>query len=255
MTKITKEKIAISLDKPLLTLIDALVDGTTLRSRSQAIESLVRKGLSQEYIQDAIILLKKEHQHLLEQKINGKTLFQCHLNLLEKANIKQCYFVTSQTPLMHTLFASVSSSTKIQLHLIDETIPHGNVAALHLMRDKLHTNFVVLLGDIYNNFNLKKMILFHLNKNKLATVGLMSHNQPNLYSSVELEGDRIVAFRNKKKSSSFIIDAGVYVFNILLFHYFDEKTRFFEKDVLPKLCTLDQMNGYFTYGKYRHFGE
>jgi len=47
MTKLTKEKIAISLDKPLLTLLDALVDGITYRSRSQAIEHLLRKGLAQ----------------------------------------------------------------------------------------------------------------------------------------------------------------------------------------------------------------
>lgn len=255
MAKLTKEKIAISVDRPLLTLIDALVDGTTVRSRSQAIESLVRKGLSQEYVQDAIILLKKEHQQVLKQKINGKTLFQCHLNLLEKANIKQCYIVTAQTSLINALFDLIPRSTRIQLHCIDEPVPKGNVAALDLVRNKLHTNFVVLLGDTYNNFNLKKMILFHLNKNKLATVGLMTHHQPNLYSSVKLEGDKIIAFRNKKKSSSFIIDAGIYVFNILLFKYIDENSYFFEKDVLPKLCTIEQMNGYFTYGEYRHFGE
>ncbi len=254
MSKITKEKIAISLDKPLLTLIDALVDGTTMRSRSQAIESLLRKGLAQEYVHDAVILIKKEHQPLLLQKIEGKSLLVRHLELLEKANIKQCYLVTPETALTKT-FSSLLGKTKIHFTHIPETLTAGNVAALQLVQDKVSTNFVVLLGDTYNHFDLTKMILFHLNKNKIATVGLMSHNNPSLYSSVELEGDRIVAFRNKKKSDSFVVDAGVYVFNVLLFRSFDASSRFFEKDILPKLCTLNQMNGYFTYGKYKHFGE
>lgn len=251
---ITKEKIAISLDKPLLTLVDALVDGTTVRSRSQAIESLVRKGLAQEYIRDAVILIKKEHQQLLLQKIDGKPLLVRHLELLEKANIKQCYLITPETSVTQ-MFSSLLGKRKIHFTHIPEPVASGTVGALRLLQDKVSTNFVVLLGDTYNHFDLTKMILFHLNKNKIATVGLMSHNTPSLYSSVELEGDRIVAFRNKKKSASFIVDAGVYVFNVMLFQYFNSSARFFEKDVLPKLCALDQMNGYFTFGHYKHFGE
>ncbi len=255
MSKITKEKIAISLDRPLLTLIDALVDGTTLRSRSQAIESLVRKGISQEYVHDAVILVKKEHQQLLLTKVHGKTLIAAHLSLLERANVKQCYLITPASALTEKIQKTVPKNSKVHFTLIEEKEQKGNVHALQLVKENLSTHFVVLLGDTYNAFDLKKMILFHLNKNKIATVGLMSHNQPNLYSSVELEGDRIVAFRNKKKSNSFVIDAGIYVFNRMLFHYFDSTTAFFEKDVLPKLCALEQMNGYFTYGSYHHYGE
>lgn len=255
MNKIKKEKIAISVDKPLLTLIDALVDGTTIRSRSQAMESLLRKGLSQEYVQDAVILIKKEHQHLLLEKVNNTELIISHLELLESANIRQCYLITKETSTIKKIQAIIPKKSNILFSIINEEEQKGNVHALKLIQERLSTNFAVILGDTFNQFNLKKMILFHLNKNKIATVGLMSHNQPNLYSSVELEGDRIVAFRNKKKSNSFVIDAGIYVFNIMLFQYFDQATKFLEKDVLPKLCAVEQMNGYFTYGKYKHFGE
>ncbi len=255
MVKITKEKIAISLDRPLLVMIDALVNETMYRSRSQAIEHLVRKSLAQEYVRDAVILMKKEHQHLLFKKVCGKPLLLCHLALLEKANVQRCYLITQQTDIVDDFLAVAHGKTKIQFSILYETEARGNVAALELIKDKLSANFVVLLGDTYNAFNLKKMILFHLGKNKIATVGLISHKEPSLYSSVQLEGDRIVEFRNRKQSDSYVIDAGVYVFNIILFNYFINKARFFEKDVLPKLCSLDQINGYFTYGKYHHLGE
>ena len=254
MSKITKEKIAISLDRPLLTLIDALVDGTTLRSRSQAIESLVRKGISQEYVHDAVILVKKEHQQLLLAKVHGKTLIAAHLSLLERANVKRCYLITPTSALIEKIQKNIPRNSKVHFTFIEEKEQKGNVHALQLVKEKLSTNFVVLLGDTYNDFDLKKMILFHLNKNKIATVGLMSHNQPNLYSSVELEGDRIVAFRNKKKSQSFVIDAGIYVCKPTLFSSFSKNTSVLERDVLPKLCSGKHAQGYFTYGEYRHLG-
>jgi NDP-sugar pyrophosphorylase family protein len=250
-----KEKIAISLDRPLLTMVDAMVDGTTYRSRSQAIESLVRKGLAQEYVRDAVILIKKDHQKLLLQDVQGKPLLLQHLLLLEKASVKRCYLVTQKSNYTDDLLVAVEGKTKIQFQIVHEEKQQGNVAALALVKDQLSTHFVVLLGDTYNLFDLKKMILFHLSKNKIATVGLMTHKEPSLYSSVQLEGDRIVEFRNRKQSDSYVVDAGVYVFNLMLFEYFKNKVRFFEKDVLPKLCALDQINGYFTYGKYVHFGE
>ena len=42
LTKMKKPKIAISLDKPLLDLIDSKVDGSILRSRSQAMEFFLK---------------------------------------------------------------------------------------------------------------------------------------------------------------------------------------------------------------------
>jgi NDP-sugar pyrophosphorylase family protein len=255
MAGITKEKIAISLDKPLVTMVDAMVDGTTYRSRSQAIEHLVRKGLAQEYVQDAVILIKKDHQRLLLEDVQGKPLLLQHLLLLEKASVQRCFLVTEKSNYTDDFIAAVQGKTNIAFEIVYEEKQKGNVAALELLRHKLSTNFVVILGDTYNNFDLKKMILFHLSKNKIATVGLMTHKEPSLYSSVQLEGDRIVEFRNRKKSDSYVIDAGIYVFNLMLFEYFTTKARFFEKDVLPQLCSLDHINGYFTYGKYVHFGE
>jgi len=57
-----KEKIAISLDKPLLDIIDSKIDGSIIRSRSQAIENFIRKGLEEDIITYGVVFLKGEHQ-------------------------------------------------------------------------------------------------------------------------------------------------------------------------------------------------
>ncbi len=51
----TKTRLTITLSQDLLTKVDSLINDHTVRNRSQAIESLVRQGLSSE-IESAVIL-------------------------------------------------------------------------------------------------------------------------------------------------------------------------------------------------------
>ena len=64
-----KPKIAISLDNQLLKLIDSKVDGNVIRSRSQAMEFYLRKGIQDQSIDTAVILLRGEHQSISLKKI------------------------------------------------------------------------------------------------------------------------------------------------------------------------------------------
>ena len=57
-----KPKIAISLDQSLLDQVDSKVDGSIIRSRSQAIEYFLRKGLKESSIDIAVLMIKGEHQ-------------------------------------------------------------------------------------------------------------------------------------------------------------------------------------------------
>ena len=57
-----KPKIAISLDQSLLDQIDSKVDGSIIRSRSQAIELFLRRGLHDEKIDTAFLLVSKNNQ-------------------------------------------------------------------------------------------------------------------------------------------------------------------------------------------------
>ena len=72
----TKPKIAISLDKSLLNLVDSKVDGSVIRSRSQAMEFFLKKGLQEQSINTAVLLIKGEHQKNLLKKLKGKSLLK-----------------------------------------------------------------------------------------------------------------------------------------------------------------------------------
>ena len=84
-----KQKIAISVDAPLLNFIDSKVDGSMLRSRSQAIEYYLKRGLAEESITIAVLLLKGSQQDEALKSFKGKSLIKNQIEFFESKGIKK----------------------------------------------------------------------------------------------------------------------------------------------------------------------
>ena len=247
-----KPKIAISLDKELLDAVDSKVDGSVIRSRSQAIEFFLRKGLQEQSINTAVILIKGEQQDVLLKEVDGTALIKKQIDFFSSYGIKTIYIVTQHSKSMNSLLAEVEKAS-INVEIIEKEAK-GNAKALEAMKDKLKDNFIVMSGDTYNDFDLRKMVKKHLEAGKLGTIGLMSRDKPSDYGNAVLDGDLIVDFQEKpKKATSNIVNAGIYIFKKEVFELFDNASSI-ERDVLPKLARIKQLVGYFTMGGYRHFG-
>ncbi len=249
-----KPKIAISLDKPLLDLIDSKVDGNVIRSRSQAMEFFLRKGLRDGSINTAVILLRGEHQTISLKNIKGKSLIRHQFEFFYKNNINNIFIVTQHTKEMN-LFLSELEDIKLNVPVNVEVIEKdtkGNAKALESIKNKLKVSFIVMSGDTYNNFDLIKMSKKHLEMDKMATMGLMTRSETGGYGTAILDGDFIADFREKpKESSTNIVNAGIYCFKPEIFELF-ENVNSLEKDLFPKLARMKQLIGFFTYGEYMH---
>lgn len=248
-----KSKIAISIDNSLLKLVDSKVDKSIIRSRSQAIEYFLRKGLHEQNVNAAVILLKGEHQLISLKKINGISLLSQQIDFFLRHGINAIYIVTQHTRHMNLLLEAISNS-KINVEIIEENA-RGNAEALKAARNRISGSFVVMSGDTYNNFDLFKMVKKHLSSEKLATMGLMTREKASSYGTAILDGDLIVDFQEKPKhSSTNIVNAGIYIFNPEIFELFGDVNSL-EKDLFPKLARMKQLVGYFTYGEYVHMGD
>lgn len=246
-----KEKIAISLDKPLLEMVDSTIDNVKVSSRSQAISILLQHALEKQYITQAVVLLRTSHIPLLFQESGGKLVLEKQIHFLQENGIEDVYFITGNHYQLETV-QSHFRKKDIRFHLILEKEQKGNIPALQLLQSELRSNFVLLNGDTLNIFPLKKMIHFHLRTDKVVTIGLTISSSKG-YNTVELEGDQIVAYKKNVGHASSVIDAGIYVCKPTLFSYFSKGTVL-ERDVLPKLCAGHHAQGYFTYGEYVHLG-
>ena len=247
-----KPKIAISLDQNLLNLIDSKVDGSVMRSRSQAMEFFLKKGLQEQSINTAVLLIKGEHQKNSLKKLRGKALIKNQIEFFEKYGINNVYIVTQHNKGINLLLNEISGSN-INAEII-EINARGNAEALEAIKDKIKNSFIAMSGDTYNNFDLLKMAKKHLELDKMATMGLMTREKTAAYGTAILDGDLIVDFQEKpKQSSTTIVNAGIYIFKPEVFELF-ENVSGLEKDLFPKLARLKQLVGFFTYGEYEHLG-
>jgi len=246
-----KEKIAISIDRPTREMVDAMVDGLTMRSRSQAIEFLISKGIEHQYIRDAVILIKGDHADTLLKTIEKKPLLSHQLEWLSTHGVQNVYVITGESASLQKI-RELCDISQLRVKIVIDEKQAGTVPALSLARKELQRNFIVMLGDTLNRFDLTKMILFHLKHDRIATVGLISTPDPQHFSTVDLEGDKIVEFR-KQGSDSHIIDAGIYIFKPSIFRQLAGK--YLDRDVFPTLCHTNDIKGYFTFGKYSHMGK
>jgi len=247
-----KPKIAISLDKSLLDLVDSKVDGSIIRSRSQAVEFFLRKGLQEQSINTCALLIKGEQQEKMLKKLKGKSLIENQLEFFEQYGINNVYILTQHTKNINLLLNEISK-TKTNVEII-EIDAKGNAQVLNVIKDKVKNNFVVMSGDIYNNFDLLKMVKKHLEMDRMATMGLMTREKTAEYGTAILDGDFVIDFKEKpKQSSTNIVNAGIYIFKPEIFELFEGVVSL-EKDLFSKLARMKQLVGFFTYGEYEHLG-
>ncbi|RMF55956.1 nucleotidyltransferase family protein [Candidatus Woesearchaeota archaeon] len=245
-----KQKIAISLDESLLKLVDSKVDGSIIRSRSQAIEYYLNKGIKEASVTTAIILLKAAYHPKALAVVKGKTVQRHQIDFLKSKGIKKILIVTQHSKLMNKLLEE-SHDKDIPVEILERKAD-TNMEALNLIRDNIEQeNFLVLAGGIFVEFDLANMVKKHLQHDKLVTMGLMVRQNPQNFGNVEMSGDLIVKFIEKPKNPvSNIVNAGFYIFKPETFELFTKGS--FERDLFPKLAKIKQLVGFFSYGEDIH---
>jgi len=131
---------------------------------------------------------------------------------------------------------------------------YGTCGAVSFAKDYIkEENFVVISADIITDFDLQKMIDFHVQKNSLVTIGLTSVENPLGYGIVIYDEEfRIKKFLEKPTWGEVFSDkvnTGIYILNKKVFDYIPQKTFYdFSKDLFPRLllenlpvyaCVLD----------------
>ena len=250
-----KAKIAISLDQPLLDIVDGKVDGYVMRSRSQVIEHYLMNSLQDELLTTGVIFIKGDHQKYLLRDLKGKSLLNHHFDLFESTGITKVIIITQQSPNIRNLHEIIAKS-KLNVKIVVKNVK-GTGEALFFVKDFIDKeDFVAMSGDIYNNFNLRMMIEKHISHKKVCTLGLMSKQNTEQSGTVLLDGDLVIDFEEKSSHpKSNIVNAGIYVFSPIVFEYIDKSTVSLENDVFSKLAEHGHLVGFFTHGEYIHMED
>lgn len=250
-----KEKISITIDKKILDYVDSLINNKDIRNRSQVIERLLRASIEKK--RKALILAGGDIKKLRYKNtfkplviINEEELIKHTVRLLARYDV--CEIIISgciNDKLLPILGDGSELSTKITY--VDDN-EAGTAGAVKMSERVMNSDFFVVSGDIFFDFDLNKMMAFHHASNGIVTIAVTTTGINKSKDQIELEGNRVVKFDYESKEKTFAINAGVYIMKPEIFEFLPKRGSL-EKDVFPKLAKLGKITAYNFSGKWRHF--
>ena len=107
-------------------------------------------------------------------------------------------------------------------------------------------NFFMTYGDGLGNVNINKLLKFHLNNKKIAT---MTAVRPIArFGSITLKKNKIIKFKEKDNLQEGWINGGFFVLNKKIFDYIDDREDcIFERKPLEQLSKDGQLMAYKHY--------
>lgn len=171
------------------------------------------------------------------------------LDLLKRHNITEVIITVQYLADMIQDFFGDGSSLGMQIHYSVEETPLGTAGSVKNAQDFLDDTFLVISGDALTNFNLGKLVEYHISKGTLATLALYNLPNPMDYGVITLANDgQIVRFQEKPSRGSVMsdyINTGIYVLQPEVLDFFEPNTPFdFANDLFPML----HEQGYPLYG-------
>jgi len=120
---------------------------------------------------------------------------------------------------------------------------------LKLAKKYLPERFILSYSDGLANINLKKLISFHLKKNKLITVTAV--RPPARFGELFVSGSKVVKFKEKQQMKRGWINGGFFIVNKKFLSLISNKNTMFEKEPIYNATKKGQLYAY----KHRYFWQ
>jgi NDP-sugar pyrophosphorylase family protein len=251
-----KQRLTITLDKKLLSKIDNLIDGASIRNRSHAIEYFLRQSVLPKQTKVLILaggegvkfrpLTNELPKSLLP--ISGKPLLSYTLEALSDQGFKEIYISIGHLGDKIEDYFGNGSDLGLNIQYIKQKKGKPGTARplLQAKTKLLGDPFLMIYGDVLSSLNFSDLVEFHSNRKCLATMALTSVEKPAEWGVASVQGARVVDFieRPKTKTKSHLINAGVYVLNPETFDYIAPSDLRLEKGLFPKLARDGKLCAY-----------
>ena len=253
-----KTKVSITLDSKLLDDLDALIDGIKIRNKSQAIEFLIKKSLSER--KPAVILAGGPEEKLRAWdtyrpliKIGKKTLIEKMIENLRKYKFLDI-FIVGRKKILSEIFKSAGdgSTFGVNLNYIEEKYeqpitPLDTARTLKLLKGKINQSFLCINCDLVFDYDLDAVWNFFVKNGNVAMLLLKTTEQPGKYAVVEIEGNKILRLEEKpRKAVSYLVYTGMFIADPEIFKF---PGNSLEHEIFPALAKKDLLDGYIPAGR------
>ena len=263
-----KQKITISLSPDVLKQVESRVDRVYIRSRSDAIEKILREHFSR--MKRAVILAGGDPERIYIKELNTYTpLVQINEMTLVEDILHKCAragfddiiiigFKDINTQLFNVL--GNGDQLGVTIKYVEERKSLGIARTLECARDFLKTDFLMLPGDCYFNFDLAKLHDYHLMHGGIATLAIYSRTDfdyvlhPDLWRGiVELSGANIVLYEEKpEQAKTHLLSTLIGFLSSEVFNYIPEgETPYsLQEEIFPRLAEERRLFGFIFVGDW-----
>ena len=253
-------RITITLKNELLKCVDALVDGTDIKNRSHAIESILAKEFASQRIRKAVILAggrgvtvpnRKEKVSRSLVDYEDKPFIESILAWLKAEGLEEA--IVSAGDFAAGIKMRIGDGGKAGLAVSYLPKDEGTASVLKLLMNSMDETFLMVNGDVLSNMDLEEMFDFHKRCKAVCTVGMISAQQPASFGNIVLRGNRIVDFIEKPRAGeeeSYLVNAGIYIMEPEIFNLVSPRFASLEKDLFPAMAKAGKLCGYYIHDKW-----
>lgn len=248
-----KARLTITLSRDLLRQIDRMVDERTVRSRSHAIESLLRQSLTPA-VSTAVILAggsPKGKTLPALAPIDGQPLIRQQVEHLQSYGVRTVLILAG--PHEPAIRRELGEGTPgLRVIYVPETESLGTAGALKLAEPHLQglPLFLVLHGDVLTDIDIADFVAFQQKENRLASIAVKPRQAERNLGKVLLQGNRITDFLQAGPDQSIsIVNTGVYllrpdVLSLIEAHHAAK----LETEIFPRLASMGELSAFLFQG-------
>ncbi len=253
------------LEEDLIKEVDEYVDYFTIKNRSQAIKFLLKTALDEKKV--AVILAKgrdvagadlekdlkiNDDEYNITAKIKNTTLIEEQLKYLRKYNFNTIYIVYPKK-IIQNIQEIIGNQPKADIKFFEIKNKDMTADALKILKGKIHSNFLMIYGDVISNMNLENIYIQHVKSNSACTMMVTSSKMPSEKGSVKIEGNKIIGFEEKTKvQENFIVSEPIYIMGPEIF---DIKGKSLPYDIFPELAKKNILGAHLSSSDIVHLHE
>jgi NDP-sugar pyrophosphorylase family protein/Arc/MetJ-type ribon-helix-helix transcriptional regulator len=257
------QKISLRVEDEVLQEVDSLVDHIRIKNRSQALKLLLKKALGKERV--AVILskgtdlpnqnLEKElrvskAEYNLTAALNRTTLIEEQIRLLTGYGFAKIYVLTIDA-VIKRIRQLLKDKMEITVHCLTIDNHMRTADALRLLKDKVHSPFLAVFGDIFPMADLGSIYEQQVEGTALCTIMLTPARVANAKGNVSVEGTRVTGFVEKPvQQQNLIVFEPVFAASPSIF---DIEGSSLVYDVFPKLAKEGVLAGHLSSGYAVHY--
>lgn len=133
------------------------------------------------------------------------------------------------------------------VHLVDTGYDSMTGGRLYRLRDKLKgETFMLTYGDGVSSVNINKLLEFHNNHGKIASVTAVRPTAR--FGGMSFKGNNVIEFKEKPQTGEGWINGGFFVFNSEIFNYLHGDDAVLEGSPLENLAKDGQLMAYMHDG-------